>query len=149
MVKRILIATDGSVGACEAVKQGLAVAATTHAEATIVYVRKPPSDIVGDAYYQRSLSATFAPARQVIDDALASAEEMEVDAEGEIMEGEAAEQIVNLARSRDVDMIVVGSRALGPLAATLLGSVSHAVVHGADRPVLVVNARPDERRAAA
>ena len=145
----ILIATDGSPGGRRAVTQGLALAATTGAEAIIVYVRKPPRGIVGDAYYQRALTATFAPARQVIHDALASADELDVDAEGEIMEGDAAEQIVALARSRDVDMIVVGSRALGPFAATLLGSVSQAVVHGADRPVLVVTARAEEQRAAA
>ena len=149
-MNRILIATDGSPGGCQAVRLGLALAATTDAEATILYVRKPPHGIIGDAYYQRALTATFAPARQVIHDALASADEMDVDAEGEIMEGDAAEQIVELARSRDVDMIVVGSRALGPFAATLLGSVSQAVVHGADRPVLVVTAHhPEERRAAA
>ncbi len=46
--------------------------------------------------------------------------------------------IVELARSRDVDVIVVGSRGLGAVAGTLLGSVSRAVVHDADRPVLVV-----------
>jgi nucleotide-binding universal stress UspA family protein len=148
-VNRILIATDGSPGGCEAVKQGLELAATTEARATIVYVRKPPFGIVGDAYYQRALTASFAPARKIIHDALAEAEAMDVDAEGEIMEGDAAEQIVELARSRDVDMIVVGSRALGPLAATLLGSVSNAVVHRARRPVLVVGADPDARRAAA
>jgi nucleotide-binding universal stress UspA family protein len=148
-MKRILIATDGSPGGCEAVKQGLELAATTRAGATIVYVRKPPSGIVGDAYYQRALSTSFAEARRVVNDALASAEELHVAAEGEIFEGDAAEQVVALARSRDVDVIVVGSRALGPLASTLLGSVSQAVIHTADRPVLVVTARPHERRAAA
>jgi len=74
---------------------------------------------------------------------------VDVEAEGEIMEGDAAEEIVELARARDADLIVVGSRALGSLAATLLGSVSHAVVHGADRPVLVVTARPEEEARAA
>ena len=145
----ILIATDGSPGGREALEQGLALAATTHAGVTIVYVRKRPHDFVGDAYYQRALRNAFAEARQVIDDSVARANALDIDAEGEIMEGDPAEQITGLARSRNVGMIVVGSRALGPIAETLLGSVSRAVVHDADRPVLVVPPRPNEQRAAA
>jgi len=148
-MERILIAADGSPGGSDAVKQGLALAAAVGAHATIAYVRKSPHEILGDAYYQRALSTGFARGRQVIDDALAAAEELGIDAEGEIMEGDAAEEIVDLARSREADMIVVGSRALGPLAGTLLGSVSRAVVDAADRPVLVVTGRDSERRAAA
>jgi universal stress protein family protein len=40
-------------------------------------------------------------------------------------------------RLRDVDLIVVGSRGLGPIAGALLGSVSREIVDQADRPVLV------------
>lgn len=148
-MKQILIATDGSPGGREAVDQGVELAARTHARATIVYVRKRPHDFVGDAYYQRTLRSAFAEARKVIDDAVARASDLDIDAEGEIMEGDAAEQIISLARSRDVDMIVVGSRSLGPIAGTLLGSVSRAVVRGADRPVLVVTSRAPQQRAAA
>lgn len=148
-MKRILIATDGSAGGWEAVEQGLALAATSHAAVTMLYVRKRPHEFVGDAYYQRTLSSALTQARRVIDDAVSRATELDVDAEGEIMEGDAADQIVRLARSRDVDLIVVGSRALGPIVGTLLGSVSRAVVHDADRPVLVVTFRPNEKRAAA
>jgi nucleotide-binding universal stress UspA family protein len=148
-MKRMLIATDGSTGGHEAVKQGLALAATTQAAATILYVCKRPHEFVGDAHYQRTLTSALAPARHVIDEAMACATELDVDAEGEIMEGDAAEQIVALGRSREADIIVVGSRALGPITGTLLGSVSRAVVHNADRPVLVVTPRPNEKRAAA
>jgi nucleotide-binding universal stress UspA family protein len=148
-MKQILIATDGSPGGREAVEHGLELAEQTHARATIVYVRKPPPEILGGGYYERTLRNSFVQAREVIDDALAAAEALNVDAEGEIMEGDAPGEIVGLARARGVDMIVVGSRALGPFASTLLGSVSHAVVHEADRPVLVVTSRPKRRRVAA
>ena len=61
-----------------------------------------------------------------------------------MLEGDPARRIVELARLRDVDLIVVGSRGLGAFAGTLLGSVSHDVDH-ADRPVLVA-ARKAARR---
>ncbi len=148
-MKRILIATDGSAGGREAVEQGLALAATTGAHATLVYVGKPPLPIVGDACYQRVLSVTQRHARQVVDDAAARSAELGVETEREILEGDPAEQIVQLARVRDADVIVVGSRALGSITGTLLGSVSRSVVNTADRPVLVVTRRPKERREAA
>jgi nucleotide-binding universal stress UspA family protein len=61
-----------------------------------------------------------------------------VNAEGEILEGSAAERVVELARDRNAPLIVVGSRGLGAAAGALLGSVSSAIIHRADRPVLVV-----------
>jgi nucleotide-binding universal stress UspA family protein len=148
-MNQILIATDGSPGGREAVDHGLELAAQTHARVTVVYVRKPPPEALGDGYYQRTLSSSLREAREVVDNALGAAEAMGVDAEGEIMEGDAAREIDQLARAREVDLIVVGSRALGPFASTLLGSVSRAVVHEADRPVLVVTNRQNRRRAAA
>jgi nucleotide-binding universal stress UspA family protein len=80
----------------------------------------------------------MAQARSALDRARRRAEEKGVGAQEEILEGNAAEQIVEIARARDAAMIVVGSRGLGAIAGALLGSVSSAVIHRADRPVLVV-----------
>ena len=53
-------------------------------------------------------------------------------------DGSVSETILNLARSHDAAAIVVGSRGLTGLKSMLLGSVSHGVLHHADRPVIVV-----------
>jgi nucleotide-binding universal stress UspA family protein len=47
---------------------------------------------------------------------------------------------VILAEAADVDagVIVLGTRGLGGVKSLMLGSVSHAVLHHADRPVLVI-----------
>ena len=148
-MKRLLIATDGSTGGDAAVEQGVTLAAATGAQVTFVFVRRPPPPIFGNRRYECELGASFARARHVIERATASAVEIGVEAECEVLEGDAAERIVTLARLREVDLIVVGSRALGWITGALLGSVSQAVLEAADRPVLVVVGRQPKRRAAA
>jgi nucleotide-binding universal stress UspA family protein len=54
--------------------------------------------------------------------------------------GDTVEEILGYADTHDVDVIVVGSRGQGAVAATLLGSVSRAVLREARRPVVVVRA---------
>jgi nucleotide-binding universal stress UspA family protein len=148
-MKRILIATDASTEAREAVEYGLDLARSCHASATVVYVRRAPRSFVGDPFYQRELSEGLRRADDAGDHALRVAADLDVETDVEFLEGDPAAQIIELARLRDVDLIVLGSRNRGPLAAALLGSVSKSVVSHADRPVLVAHASGDRRRALA
>ena len=50
--------------------------------------------------------------------------------------------IVEIADRHDAATIVIGSRGLTGLQSMLLGSVSNAIVHHADRPTLVIR-KPD------
>jgi nucleotide-binding universal stress UspA family protein len=137
-MKTILIATDGSAGAAAAVEHGLELAAETGARVLLVAVRRPAVPVFGDPYWQCAVSEELARLRPTIKRALAEAEVRGIDAEYDIIDGDPAQRIVELARSRDADLIVIGSRGLGALASALLGSVSKRVLHDADRPVLVV-----------
>ena len=137
-MNRILIAVDGSAGARAALAAGIELARDADADVTIATVRHEPIPVLGDPYYQRALTHELARAREVLDEALEVAEEARIHAEGEILEGDPGEEIVRLARHRDVDLVVVGSRGLGSVAGAVFGSVSRFVVRHADRPVLVV-----------
>jgi nucleotide-binding universal stress UspA family protein len=57
--------------------------------------------------------------------------------ETELIGGPPAQAIAYVARARNADEIIVGARGLGPVRA-LLGSVSHELLHIADRPVVVI-----------
>ncbi len=141
-MKRIVVATDGSPGGQAAVAEGAALARALQAAITIVHVR-PPIAFLGEPLYQRRLSNQLERARQAVDDALAQLEAQGLEADYEILEGDASDEIVRIAEARDADLIVIGSRGLGPVPGALLGSVSSAVARHADCPVVVV--KPKDR----
>jgi nucleotide-binding universal stress UspA family protein len=143
--KRILIATDGSAGSRVAIEEGLELADSLGAAVTFVTVRPAPLPVLGDPYYQRAITKELGRARMALAEAVALAEEHHIACEIVTLEGNVAEEIVKLARERDVDLIVVGTRGLGPFKSTLVGSVSSTVVRAANRPVLVARADVEAR----
>ena len=133
----VVVATDGSQGAEAAVAAGARVARTIGTRAVLVYVR-PSVGPLGDPYYQEKLTEQMGHARAALERAHELLAQEGVDADEEILEGSAADRVVELARARNAPLIVVGSRGLGAVAGAVLGSVSSAIIHRADRPVLVV-----------
>jgi nucleotide-binding universal stress UspA family protein len=137
-MKRIVIATDGSLDATRAVDDGLELAHEVGAAVTFVHARATPSPLLGEPYHGRELSAEIARARDVMRDAMIKANAAGVDADYEIVDGSPADVILDVADSHDADLIVVGSRGLGAVQSALFGSVSKTLVARARRPVLVV-----------
>jgi nucleotide-binding universal stress UspA family protein len=133
----VVIATDGSESAEQAVVAGARVARTLGTKAVLVYVR-PAIGPLGEPYYQEKLSEQMAYAQAALERAQTLAREEGCEADAEIVEGNPPDQVVELARVRNAPVIVVGSRGLGAVTGALLGSVSSAIIHRADRPVLVV-----------
>lgn len=144
-INLIVIATDGSPGSLVAAEEGVRLAKILDSDVTFVAVAGAPSPMLGDPYYQRAVTENLGRMRKALAKATLYAQERRVKYETELLEGLPAEAILELARSRDADLIVVGSRGLGAVKGALLGSVSLAIVHHADRPVLV--ARPHFVRA--
>ena len=138
-MQMILIATDGSVCGQQAEDEGVALGIATGARVVFVHVQ-PQVDF--SRYQPGEVSEQTEESHSLLDRALAKALQAGVDAESEIVEGNPAREIVDAAKLRGADMIIVGSRGLGKISSMFLGSVSRDVLSEADRPVLIVEEKP-------
>jgi nucleotide-binding universal stress UspA family protein len=138
-MKRILIATDGSPSAQEAVDLGLALAQEQGAAVTFVHVA-PADEVRGG----RGGTHPFTHGDEVNESEIAlrsaasAAEAADVPYALEHFSGEPVETIGAFAESEGIDLIVVGNRGRNAVSSALLGSISHGLVRHATRPVLVV-----------
>jgi nucleotide-binding universal stress UspA family protein len=136
----ILLATDGSWEAELAASTAAELANSTNSELHVVYV----GELVPTVLAQTEVEPTRfeREAQQLLDEQVRTVEE----AGGTVKEvhlrfGRADEQIIDLAESLDVGMIVMGSRGQGRIRRTLMGSVSDSVVRHAHCPVVIVRQR--------
>jgi nucleotide-binding universal stress UspA family protein len=140
MMKRILIATDGSPASTEAVEFGLEVAGEHEAEVIFVHVA-PAVDVIPASGFGMTGALPHQldeHDRAPLEEAAAIAAVQGVYATTQLLTGDVVDEIVADADSHDVDLIVVGSRGHGAVANALLGSVSRGILRETRRPVLVV-----------
>jgi nucleotide-binding universal stress UspA family protein len=146
--RMILIGYDGSDNAKAAIERAGALF-SGHC-AVVLSVWEPFSGIVartpaslgfaGITDYDAIDEATRKTANDDAEEGAALARAAGLDASARIATrtGPMAQTILNEADALDADAIVLGTRGLGGVGSLLLGSVSHAVVQSADRPVLIV-----------
>jgi len=132
----IVAGVDASASSRAAVEEAVSLAAELDAPLVFVYVRGT-SAIFGAPIYQRQLTNESKRARQVLDRALRVANAADVDAEGEILEGLPHRRIVEFARDRGAQLVIVGSRQR-----RFGRSIARAVTRAADRPVVVAPGPP-------
>lgn len=141
MLKHILIAIDGSGPSRHAARFGLSLAKQVGAKVTLLTVLQPPEIIpVGplSGYVVTHPRAAPVDADKVKEmlDAIA-AEYPDLERVNMVEVGSAADTICDVAAHQAVDVIILGSRGLGPGRRFMLGSVSDRVVHHARCPVVV------------
>jgi nucleotide-binding universal stress UspA family protein len=143
-MKKILIATDGSDSAHEALEFGLELAEEHGATAFLVHVA-PAVEVLPHVSF--TVPAPTVPHeldeqdQAPLKEAAEIATSKDIDFKTELLLGNPADEIVAFGDSIDADLIVVGSRGHGAIASVLLG-VSRAVLQESRRPVLVVRSAP-------
>ena len=135
----IVVGYDGS-DAARAALLFAARQAGTSGRVYIVHAYELPPDFLGSPNYDQLLSQRRDQGEALLDALPLQDGPLAGPAyEKELIGGPAAHSIADIARVRNADAIVVGGRGLGRVRA-LLGSVSHELLHIADRPVVVIPA---------
>ena len=139
MPSKILAAVDGSECAKKAF--GTALDFSKEAGATLcVLVAVQPLEVIGMRKDVRgSLEMLIEKdAKVLLAEYATIAETRGVKAETILVKGHPAKVILDTAKTKGVDLIVVGSRGIGGVKGLLLGSVSNAVVQNSKVPIMVV-----------
>jgi nucleotide-binding universal stress UspA family protein len=141
--ERILMATDGSAHAEEALKYARDLASRDRAQVIVVHAFAPVPSYLGDPWQDRAVARHVAAGHQIAMDAAQTLQEAGLDVIVEVLEGPPADAVLRVADVRQCDLIVMGSRGHGTLASLLLGSVSHRVLAHAKAPVMIVSVTPE------
>jgi nucleotide-binding universal stress UspA family protein len=142
--KRIVVGTDGSETAAEAVRQAIELARLTGATLSLVSAYQPASgrrvqaeqaEAPADVQYE------IGPREDVnliLDAAAAEAKQQGIDVQTHPVEADPADAILNVAEETKADLIVVGNKGMTGARRYLLGSVPNNVSHHAPCSVIIV-----------
>jgi nucleotide-binding universal stress UspA family protein len=144
MFDSIVVGTDGSDTAKEAVRQAVELAKSVGAELLLVSAYQPVSGlsvsperarVAEDAQWMVSARDDVA---SLLSEAAAAAEAAGVAVQTFPRQGDPADAILDVAEERDADLIVVGNKGMTGAKRFLLGSVPNRVSHHAPCSVLII-----------
>ena len=143
--KNIVVPTDGSVNSKRALEHAVLLATSMHASITLVYVANIVSVISNfDQIPNASGYVTEQVALDMEEEGKGVLEEFskeipqDVEVKSVFEVGSPGPAVLSVAKKYEADLIVMGSRGLGPLKGLFMGSVSSYVVTHAPCPVLIV-----------
>jgi nucleotide-binding universal stress UspA family protein len=138
--KKILIAVDGSKCSMNAAKKGVDLASQLSASVILLYV----IDIAGLLGYS-AISATIDPdlLKTFHDEAEKVVKEIATKNPSDMVstltiEGDPQQQIVNVAKDKKADIIIMGTHGRTGLKHMIMGSVAEDVIKHSEIPVLII-----------
>ena len=144
MFGSIVVGTDGSTTAQEAVRQAIELARTVDATIHLVSAYEPVSEsrLSHERQQVPEDAQWMVNAREDVDGALKEAaaplEEEGLSVERDAREGDPADAILDVAEETNADLIVVGNKGMTGAKRFLLGSVPNKVSHHAPCSVLII-----------
>lgn len=144
MFRSIVVGTDGSETAGEAVRQAADLAKTVGATLEIVSAYEPvPSQRLREERREapEDLQWAINPREDVdatLEAAAALARNVGVDVNVYPRQGDPADAILDVAEEREADLIVIGNKGMRGAKRFLLGSVPNKISHHAPCSVLII-----------
>jgi nucleotide-binding universal stress UspA family protein len=146
MFERIVVGTDGSGTACEAVRQAATLAQLAGARLHIVHAFQSVPGIAaigldaGVAALAAGLpEAAEKDANNVLERAAEIARRTCTDVEVHLHMGDAASGLLDVAEREKADLLVVGNRGMSGVKRFVLGSVPNKVSHHTPCNLLIIN----------
>ena len=142
--EHLIVPTDFSPSSELALTAATGLARRFRAHLTLVHVVDVPEEFseLNAAAYMRVMETTV---QREMETRRRRVEEAAVPVDTLVVRGAAAQTIVDTARSKGVDLIVMGTHGRTGLQHLLIGSVAERVVRLAPCPVMVVPGQPDKR----
>jgi nucleotide-binding universal stress UspA family protein len=136
--QRLLLATDGSKHSEKATERALAIAKSNGAELNIVAA----TDFACELYAEAPEVGIhlISDAKRNVESGKKQADLKGVETECFVREGEAYKAIIDLAKEKDAQMIIIGSHGKTGLKRLLMGSVVEGIISHSPCPVLVAKA---------
>ncbi|HLC24067.1 MAG TPA: universal stress protein [Nitrosopumilaceae archaeon] len=138
MFAKMLVAVDGSKSSKKAFDKSVFLAQKCNSKLYVVHV-------VLDWEYGGDSAATFelidelrAKGSELLEQCKKQALQSSVQVETVLEQGDYAHEIIEVAKRKDCELIIMGSRGMSPIKELLLGSVTLKVMHHASCPVMVV-----------
>jgi nucleotide-binding universal stress UspA family protein len=136
--RSILVAIDGSRTAMKALEEAIDLARSDGARLTLISVAAPLRwRYTGPVYVPYPTEHDLERAAWDVVERAEALVPADVSVSTVVRAGDPATAIVARAEEGEHDLVVVGSRGLGPLGSLVLGSVSRAVIARSHVPVLV------------
>jgi nucleotide-binding universal stress UspA family protein len=140
----ILLATDGSDEAKLATQAATELSRETGSEVHLVYVLPMPAQLIGHHLYSDEMRESLIGGAERDAETFLKEQAEKISSDGgkladtHLRSGDPDKEILRAAEALGVGLIVIGSRGLGAITRTLIGSVSDSVVRHAHCPVFVV-----------
>jgi nucleotide-binding universal stress UspA family protein len=139
VLKRIVLALDGSPEAQHALPVTQELAQATGAAVTVVHVREMMlAPVVGGVTRRMDEGEAEASVRAGAESLLAAGIDAELQIVASTYAGGPAHEIAEVAKQVDAGLIIAGTRGLGVIKGLLVGSVAHRLLYIATCPVLTV-----------
>jgi len=138
IMRRLLVAYDGSAQARRAVEVAVDLAQKYRASITLLTAIHHPSFAATVGEVEESHHEQRLAVEQMQREAIEYARLRGIDPGAEIVAGHPAEAIIEYARTHEVDLIVMGHRGMSNLQRFFVGSVADRVVDHAPCMVLIV-----------